>query len=399
MRISTSGLHHNALVTMLQQQTALSKIQNQIATGKRIRTPADDPAAAVHILELERALQEAEQLRTNADMAKNRLSLEEQSLQDVSRLLDRVRELAIQANNAPIDMDDRRMIATELRERLKELVNIANRRDANNEFLFAGYATQTQPFSAGPTGIVYAGDQGNRVLQVGPNHRVADSHSGFDVFLNIPEGNGTFVLRAAATNTGSGVLGAGSVIDRAAWSNAADDYTIHFTSDDGEYEILDSGGNVVTTGQYVEHSAIEFNGIKFELTGMPAQGDRFEVARSRSEDIFTTLQSLIDTLEGTTASNQALFNSNIAQTLQQLDIAQEHFLQIRADIGARLSGLEAAEAAREDRNLELKRMKSELEDLDYAEAVTRMYQQLAGLQAAQASYMQIAQLSLFNWFK
>ena len=72
-------------------------------------------------------------------------------------------------------------------------------------------------------------------------------------------------------------------------------------------------------------------------------------------------------------------------------------LQVRSEIGARLSSLDAAESAREDQKVELNRMKSELEDLDYAEAITRMNQQLVGLQAAQASYMRIAQLSLFNY--
>src|SRR5690606_10415850 len=190
-----------------------------------------------------------------------------------------------------------------------------------------------------------------------------------------------------------------SVVDRAAWQANVDDYTIHFTSDEGDYEILDSANNQVSTGVYSDGTAIELAGIKFDLTGMPATGDRFTVSRSRSEDIFTTLQGLIDTLEGTTAPTQAHLNSNIAQALQQLDSAEDHFLQVRAEIGARLSALEAAESAREDRKVELNRVKSELEDLDYAEAITRMNQQLVGLQAAQASYIQIAQLSLFNYLK
>src|SRR5512138_1370359 len=233
MRISTSGMHYNALTAMLQQQSVLSKIQNQIALGKRVNTPADDPAAAVHILELQRALQESDQYKANADIATNRLSLEEQSLQDVSALLARVRELAVQGNNAPLDAQNRRMIAIELRQRLQELVDIANRRDAHGEYLFAGYSTSTRPFSNTAAGVSYYGDQGNRLLQVGPEQRVADSHSSYDVFLKIPEGNGTFVLGAAADNTGAGVLGAGSVVDRAAWQAAAGDYTVRFTSDTG----------------------------------------------------------------------------------------------------------------------------------------------------------------------
>ncbi len=399
MRISTSGMHYNALTAMLQQQSALSKIQNQIATGKRVQTPADDPAAAVHILELQRALQESDQYKANADMATNRLSLEEQSLQDVGNLLTRVRTLAVQGNNAPLGSEDRRMIAIELRQRLGELVDIANRRDAQGEFLFSGYATRTQPFSMTAGGVSYDGDQGNRLLQIGPTQRVEDSHSGFDVFLKIPEGNGSFVLGASAANIGEGVLGASSVVDRAAWQAGAGDYTVSFTSATGDYEILDSANNQVGTGTYTAGGSIEFNGIKFDMTGMPAQGDRFTVSRSRSEDVFSTLQGLIDTLEGTSAPTQAHFSSNMAQALQQLDVTEDHLLQVRAEIGARLSALESAESAREDQKVELKRMKSELEDLDYAEAITRMNQQLVGLQAAQASYVQISQLSLFNYLK
>ncbi|MGH8186937.1 MAG: flagellar hook-associated protein FlgL, partial [Steroidobacteraceae bacterium] len=146
MRMSTAGMHHNAVTAMLTQQATLSKTQNQIASGKRVQTPADDPVAAVHIMELQRALQESGQFRKNADSASNRLVLEEQALADVGTLLQRVRELTVQASNGTVDQASRRLIATEVRERLQELTDIANRRDANGEHLFAGYATLTQPF-------------------------------------------------------------------------------------------------------------------------------------------------------------------------------------------------------------------------------------------------------------
>ncbi len=399
MRISTSGMHHNALTAMLQQQSALSKVQNQIATGKRVQTPADDPVAAVHILELQRALQESDQYGKNADVARNRLSLEEQAMQDIGLVISLAREKAIQGNNATMDAAGRKMIATELRSRLGELVDIANRRDASGEYLFAGYSTGTPPFSNAVSGISYYGDQGNRMLQVGPAQRVADSHSGHDVFMKIPQGNGVFVLGGAIDNEGTAALGAGTVVDSDAWELAQDDYTIHFTSDTGDYEILDSSNVQVSVGNYTAGTVIEFNGIKIDMTGMPALDDTFTVSRSRTEDIFTTMRDLIDTLEGTTATNEAQLNTNIARVLQQLDHTEEHMLQVRAEVGVRLSSLDTAEASREDQKVELNRMRSELEDLDYAEAITRMNQQLIGLQAAQASYTRIAQLSLFNYLK
>lgn len=397
MRISTAGIHYSALLAMQQQQTSLSKLQNQIATGKRVQTPADDPVAAVHILELNRALRESDQYKANADVASNRLALEEQALQDIGSLLERVRQLAVEGNNATVGEQDRKMIATELRSRLGELVDIANRKDGNGEYLFSGFSTQTQPFSRTATGVAYDGDQGNRMLQVGPTQRVQDSHSGSDVFLNIPEGNGTFVLGASSANTGEGVLGAGTVVNRSAWQ--PDDYTLRFTSANGDYEILDGNGVQVTTGTYTADTAIEFRGVKIDMTGMPAQGDTFTISRSRTEDIFTTMQDLVDSLEGTSTTSQAQFNTNMARILQQLDQTADHVLKVRAEVGARMASLEAAETSREDHKLELNRMKSDLEDLDYAEAIAQMNQQLVGLQAAQASYTRIAQLSLFNYLK
>jgi flagellar hook-associated protein 3 FlgL len=398
MRISTAGIHHAALNALLGQQSVLSRTQQQIASGKRVQTPADDPVAAVHLLELERALSESDQFALNADMAKNRLTLEEQALADANTLIQRVREQTIQGNNASVDPASRRMIATEVRSRLKELMDIGNRRDANGEFLFSGYASLTQPFAQTGTSIAYFGDQGNRMLQIGPDQRIVDGHSGSAVFMAITEGNGAFVTTATAGNAGSGVIASGTLVDPAQWTPG--DYTLRFTSATGDYEILE-GATVVATGTYTENSAISFNGANINMTGMPAQNDSFSIERSRSEDLFTTLRTLATTLESSTATSaeRATFNSNMATVLQQLDQAGDHLLSVRAEVGARLSSIDGAQEALADRKVELQTTTSQLRDLDYAEAVSRMNQQLVGLQAAQASYSQIAQLSLFDYLR
>jgi flagellar hook-associated protein 3 FlgL len=398
MRISTAGMHHAALNALLGQQSVLSRTQQQIASGKRVQTPADDPVAAVHIMELQRALAESDQFTRNADMAKNRLTLEEQALADANTLIQRVREQTIQGNNGSVDPASRRMLATEVRSRLKELVDIANRRDANGEFLFSGYASMTQPFAQSGTTIDYFGDQGNRALQIGPDQRIVDGHPGSDVFMAVTEGNGTFVTTGTAGNAGNGVIAGGTLVDPAQW--VPGDYTLRFTSATGDYEILE-GATVVATGSYTENSAISFNGANINMTGMPAQSDSFSIARSRSEDMFTTLGNLATALESSTltTAERARFNSDMATILQQLDQAGDHLLGVRAEVGTRLSSIDNAQEALADRKVELETTTSQLRDLDYAEAVSRMNQQLVGLQAAQASYSKIAQLSLFDYLR
>jgi flagellar hook-associated protein 3 FlgL len=399
MRISTAGMHHAALNALLGQQSVLSKTQQQIASGKRVQTPADDPVAAVHIMELQRALAESEQFDRNADMAKNRLTLEEQALADANTLMQRVRELTIQGSNASVDPASRRILAAEVRAHVKDLMDLANRRDANGEYLFSGYATLTQPFASSGGSIGYFGDQGSRALQIGQDQRVVDSHSGRDVFMAVTGGNGVFVTSAGAANTGNGVIASGTSVDPALW--VPGDYTLRFTSATGDYEIVDAAAAVVATGTYTANSAISFRGVNLNLTGMPAQNDTFTIARSRPEDMFTTLSDLATTLEASTLTQaeRARFSSDMATVLQQLDQVGDHLLSMRAEVGTRLHTIDTAQETLADRKVELESATSQLRDLDYAEAVTRMNQQLVGLQAAQASYSKIAQLSLFDYLR
>lgn len=399
MRISTSAMHYSALQNMLTQQATLSKTQSQIATGRRVNTPADDPVASVHIMELERTLQENEQYKANADMARNRLSLEEQSLDDAGSLLQRVRELTVQGNNATLDATNRQTIATEIRGLIGDLMNISNRRDANGEFLFSGYSTLTQPFVHSGSTITYQGDQGSRQLAIGATQRVADNHTGNEVFVNIREGNGTFVTGAGSANTGNAVIGGGTVTNIANW--VPDDYTLRFTDALGNYEIVDSTATVVATGTYTTNSSIAFRGTSIPITGTPAMNDTFTISRSSSEDIFTTLDALATALEtnAETPATKAQFNTRMATALQQIDQAQDHLSTVRSQVGTRLSSLDNALGALETQKVEFQSMVSELRDLDYAEAITRMNQQLIGLQAAQASYSRISQLSLFDYLR
>lgn len=398
MRISTQSFYGSALSAMLDQQTVLSRTQNQVATGKRVNTPADDPISAVHILELERAQSESEQFGKNSEMARSRLNLEEQALADTGSLLQRVRELTLQAaNTATLSDADRLSVATELSARRQELQDIANRRDGAGEYLFSGFAGLTQPFATSAAGTtLYAGDQGARSLQIGPSQRVVDGHSGFAVFMDIPEGNGTFAVSASQGNAGTGVVDNGAVVNGSAW--VPGDYRLTFANAT-TWQVLDSASAVVASGTYVSGSAIAFNGVQVTVTGAPAAGDSFNIDDSTSQDIFTTLDSLIGSLRrpAGTPAEKARLQSALGGTLQQLDQGMDHLLGIRAEVGSRLSLIDGAESARDALKVELAGSLADLRDLDYTEALTRMNQQLVGLQAAQQSYIKIAQLSLFNY--
>jgi flagellar hook-associated protein 3 FlgL len=397
-RISTAAMHGAALQGILDRNAALLKTQSQIASGKRITSPSDDPSGAVRALDIDRAIAESQQFSRNSDVATNRLTYEEQTLADMTSLLQRVRDLTVQGANATVDSVGRNAISQEIQARFDDLISMGNRKDANGEYLFAGFKTLTQPFSKSGSTVQYAGDQGVRLVQTSPTQKIADGHSGFELFLNVSNGNGTFVTGSSAANTGTGVIDSGSVADPTLW--VKDTYTVHFTGPTA-YEVLDSANTVVTTGAYTSGGAITFRGVQLSISGSPATDDRFTVSPSTTEDMFTTLQKLVTTLArpGLTPTDKAQLNTEMGAMLTQLDSALDHVSNIRSDVGSRLSILQQAADSRDDHEVDLNKSLSDLRDLDYAEAVTRLNVQLVGLQAAQSSYTKMAQLSLFDYIR
>ncbi len=396
MRISTGLIFQNSLNALLEQQSRLMHTQQQIATGKRILSPADDPAGSASLLGVNQSLQLTRQYQSNIISARNQLSQTESTLASVNDILDRVRELSLQANNATQSGADRRMIAVEMRQNLDALVDLANTQNGNGEYLFAGYQGLTRPFSSDPQqGFVYHGDSGQRFARIGASQQVAVGYPGSEVFQAIPQGNGTFVTRPGDANTGSGIIDSGSVINPNAWDR--DQYTIRFVDADN-YVVENGVGDTVAQGAYGPGAQVIFSGVTVRIQGTPAAGDTFTVAPSARQDLFTTIDDMIRLLEADTGTAGTSRLANATNSfLSDIDQAMENMRSLRAQTGARLSALDAQEDINAEGILRLQEIKSGIEDLDYATAVTSLSRQLVGLDAAQKSFLQIQGLSLFNY--
>ncbi len=407
-RLSTSGQHAAAIAQILKQQVALSKTQAQVSSGQRIQTPADDPVATTRILGIERAQAQLDQYGRNAGIAADRLNMGEQSLGDLGTLLQRVHALTVQANSGVMDNVSLQSIASELRARASELQQISNRQDGNGEYLFAGYSSGSQPFTGTGGSVAYMGDQGVRRLQLSSSQSIADSFHGEQVFMGITEGNGTFVVNAG-TNAGTGVIGVTQVTNPGAW--VPGNYTVRLTDTNADlvadtWEITDDADPVIppaiiATGAYVDGGSIAFNGAQFSISGTPAVGDTFRVRSAGTESLFKTLDDLIVSLErgADTPPQRAQLGTDANKALAQLDQGLNHVIDLRTEIGARLSSLDAAASLRDDLNAQMTGSLSKLKDVDFAEAISKLNQQMVGLQAAQAAYTRIGQMSLFDYLR
>ena len=398
MRISTNLLNTSGLFQILKKQNELHYTQLQLSTQKRFLTPADDPVAATGILELRSDLDQLEQFQSNGAIAKANNQLEEAVLTSVNEILFRINELFVSVGNVTFSSEELSSINTELEERYEELIGLANTQDSSGDYLFSGFKNQTRAFSLDVAGnAIYNGDQGQRNLKISSNVEVPISDSGYEVFVNIPNGNGKFTVAANVANTGGGIITPGNFSGPGNF--VTDSYEIRMTSDTTYDVVRLSDSATVQTGTYEEFADITFAGITVSLEGMPLNGDVFSVAPSQKQSIFETLEELMFTFDefNFTEPGKALFRSRLNNLDGAFRAGRQNVDLIRGHIGSRLNAIEQENNANAGIILNNQLALSDLEDLDVIEAASRLSQQTAVLDAAQASFVRVQNLTLFRF--
>lgn len=405
MRVSTNQFQQVAINSMSDQQAKLSKVQQQVATGQRIVKPSDDPVAASKIVKMSDVISNVEQFQHNISTARAKLSLEEGVLANVVDVFHRLRELTIQANNDSQTSETRGFIAEEMSQLLDEVVGLANSTDSNGEYVFSGNKGRSKPFTEkSEGGFDYHGDDGQRFISIGPRRQIAVNDSGSDVFREIRDGNGKFNVFESPDNKGDGIIDPGTATADYNGSTYAIVFDKRTSIDPNEpitYSVVDDKGNVIVPpGQkYSEDSTIEFNGVQTFIRGTPAAGDYFVVRPSFHQDVFTTVQQYIAELrhgQGTDAAH-AMLHNHTNQFLNGLDQALGRTLEVRANIGARLNAMDSQESINDALRLQMKEILSDVQDLDYGEAVSRLNLKLSGLEASQKAFTRVQGISLFNY--
>ncbi len=413
MRLSTTQWYQTALDAMLRQQSTLSKTQTQLASGQKITTPADDPAAAARLQSLDRALAQQSVYERNVGLVGERLRQTEAALDSVGEVMRRVRELSLQGANDTLSGVDRKTVAAELRERLGQLLALANSRAGNGDYLFAGGQVGTQPFVQSAGEVIYRGDGLQREISIGPGLTMADNAPGDQLFMRLLDGNGEARIMPAEGNLGSGYL----VFEGPALTASYDGRPLQVIMVDARHvAILDEDGQPLPgLGEILEPGpppryagvpvqagqSITAAGVSFSLRGQPAAGDRWLIEPARAQSVFQTVARLAEALDrpAVAPAERAQQRQVLEDTLRQLDRIDDRVLLARATNGARQSTLDEVANNLSDQSLNLQQVISGLRDLDYAEVISRYQQQLAALQAAQQSFVQIQGLSLFRWLR
>ena len=317
MRVSTSMIYNAGLRGIMTLQSELYKTQNQLSTGRRILTPADDPIGASEALEISQSKEINTQFLENQADARVQLTFSEQVVGGVGERLTRIMEQAAEAGNLMKTPAERGMIAAELKLNLESIIGFANSQDGTGKYLFSGNTSTTEPFETNPVNppapfdlanryVNYQGDAGNPTLQVTASKTMPVAMNGIEVFMQVKDAQGNV--------TGQSM----------------------FDSIKNLIEIVDPSG-----------------AIGFSTTALDA---------AREE-----LQSSLD-----------------------------HVANIRATLGARLNALDGLTTTGSDIDYLYDVRLSEIEDLDYTEAISRFTRFQTQLEATQLTFKQTGQLSLFN---
>ncbi|WP_028312777.1 flagellar hook-associated protein FlgL [Derxia gummosa] len=402
MRISTNTLNSVGAIGLARAQSDLYKAQLAFASGKRINSAADDPSGAVRASELTVQKDTNAQYARNIANAKNTMQFTDSVLSNMSDTIQGARESMLQLGNAGLTASDRKQIATALRGKLSELVNLANTQDESGRYIFAGYRDDTRPVQFVGDSASYTGDNGSKSLDLSSSVSTLTNTSGAELFFDVKGGNGVIETQANQTNTGSGRIDAGMITTPTALTS--DSYAINFSVVGGvtTYDVIDSttGNSLVSGAPYAEGSQIAVGpALSVAVSGTPVNGDGFTVGPSQPRDIFTTIRAVADQVDkwGEGSISDSVLNDSLRVGLANLDRGFDRVEQVRNRFGNQLAEIDRQSDINSLRSNDVAGRLSDIVDLDMAAAATQLSQAQTGYEALGKVVSSVQKQNLFNY--
>jgi flagellar hook-associated protein 3 FlgL len=414
MRISTSQFLLGGVPELLAQQSNINQMNREIATGQTLLDAASDPASAGLALQTAAQIQHLAYDSSNADAGAASIQTALGALQQVSTVIDQLRQVALRGADASTTAQQRQALAVQAQGALQDLIRLGNSRAADGTYIFAGSRTAGPPFVTGSNGqIVFAGDAAANTVEIAPGLSVPVGGSGQAIFIDIPAGRDGVAVTAANGNTGSAtasVQGITSLDQVAAERLAGVQFEVSFTAAGGSLGYLVTSGTgtpgtpgfaasstVVASGSFSQGADLQFGGIDLAFTGTPADGDRFVVQPGANSSLFQTVQDLIGSLAaagpGQTGASAAL--QQVQNAVANLEAAQGSALSAQASLGAGLAEIHAVQGRNQTESTSAQVRLSGLQSANLPEVLASYSAAVTTLQAASMAFSRIQGLTLF----
>ena len=297
MKISTHLLFERGSAQMSSVQTKLTQTQAQLAQGKQVINASDAPNQAATIQRLKSILSRQESYQSSLNTVKARLEGEDTTLQSVSNLLVRAKEVSVQGANDTLSAADRKSLGTEMQALRDQLLSLANTKDSNGNYLFSGSRVKQPPFVETANGSpVYMGDQTRMNVRVGEQRSIPMNRTGTDAFVP--------VARADINNRESGV---------------------------GFFQVFDDliAGLNDSKGTAIRRGIGEIDALKQGVSLAQAQiGTNLNVVDQQSSVVEDTTLNLKTTLSSIEDLDYASAITKMNQQMLSLEAAQNSFAKI-----------------------------------------------------------------------
>ena len=428
LRTSTDMIFYNGVNSTNTRLLDLLRTSNQLSTGKRILTPADDPIASARVLETSQSKAVVKQFGSNIGYANDGMALLENKLQGIEKILQYVRRQTVYAGDGGHTPKDISYIEQDLRSQFEAILSLANTQDAHGDYIFSGYRANDKPYDGTLGKITYHGDQGERTIQVSNTRFMPISMPGTSIFdrsRNIdvnairtptedkPTTNDALYSYRGAHNEGTSGALTVSFNNADPNTDLGKRYILTYTQPDpavaGTWgvEELDSDGNRQTITPTVNPgppATLEFNGISVAVPDDPppvdptdktplVDGDKFEVYVA-SSSMFDNYALFMSSL---TEHSEVSVAGGVSFALENFDYALENILTLHTQIGAQMNETERLDNLGSDLKLQYEKVISRFEDVDYTEAISNLMKERTYLQAAQLTFTKISNLNLFNY--
>lgn len=211
MRISTPYQFQSYTSSISGAQQRYLEIQQQISSGKRIRTLSDDPVGASRVVSLNSLKAAADRYMKNLDYGESVLKFTEDALGETHDLMRQAYELAVRGANGATDQTAREGMIKEVTELQRRLIELGNTQGPNGKYIFSGQLIETKPFTYALGVPTYNGDNNAMVVEHGPGDVLPVSIDAEDLYLDAYN-----ALESLKTNLQGGNTGAISGVDIAA---------------------------------------------------------------------------------------------------------------------------------------------------------------------------------------
>lgn len=394
MRVTTGMIYDTGLASIQKQNSRVLDTMEQVATGRRILRPSDDPVASARALEVSQSKSVNSLYAANQGYANDALKLVDSKLGAANDILTYVRTRAVESGNGGYSASDQAAIGMDIKQQFDALLGIANSQDAAGDYVFGGYRSNAKPFSGSlAAGVQYQGDQGARTLQISASRNLPITSSGEEIFNTLRAGAGSAFALSAAGNSGTAQVSGLSL------SGYNDHNYVVEVAAGPSYQVFDlttdpnrASPIVPTVTSSGSDNVLSFAGVSLSLNGTPTVGDEFSV--SKVAKTFDVLGNFVTALN---SGNSAAIRFGGSQAIAGVDAAEESISRVRSGVGSRMVEVETQQNINSSLDLQYKDTLSRLQEVDYAAAVSSLSQQKVYLEAAQQSFLKVSNLSLFNY--